>query len=189
MATTATLGKTAKGREEITTRKHNLSAGLRRMLVLIDGRHSKDALLHQFGAIGINEESITFLFDGNFIEMMGNAGAPPAAATPETPEHAQPAAVPDAAGKVVPDEPSIQSIARARYHAVYNFYTQTIKSTLGLRGLTLQLKVERASSVDDLRALRSVYLEAVLKSKGQEMARSLEHRLDELLDAAPASSG
>ncbi|AMP00909.1 hypothetical protein CAter10_3394 [Collimonas arenae] len=52
---------------------------------------------------------------------------------------------------------------------------------IGLRGYGLQLKVERASSVQDFRELRQAYLEAVLKSKGEEIARSLRGRLDQLL--------
>src|SRR5205807_9040454 len=38
---------------------------------------------------------------------------------------------------------------------------------------SLQLKVERAASIDDFRELRQAYVEAVLKSKGEE--RSEEH--------------
>ena len=65
--------------------------------------------------------------------------------------------------------------------AVREFYTQTIKSTLGLRGMMLQLKVEKCAGMDDLRELRDAYLEAVLKAKGREMALSLSGRLDQLL--------
>ena len=67
--------------------------------------------------------------------------------------------------------------------AVREFYTQTIKSTLGLRGMMLQLKVEKCAGIDDLRELRDVYLEAVQKAKGREMALSLPGRLDQLLGA------
>lgn len=68
-----------------------------------------------------------------------------------------------------------------RHMAVQAFYTQTIKSTLGLRGMMLQLKVEKCSGIEDFRELRDVYVEAVLKAKGSEMALSLSRRLDQLL--------
>lgn len=68
-----------------------------------------------------------------------------------------------------------------RHMALQAFYTQTIKSTLGLRGMMLQLKVEKCAGVEDFRELRDVYLEAVLKAKGREMALSLSGRLDQLL--------
>ncbi len=50
-----------------------------------------------------------------------------------------------------------------------------------MRGYGLQLKVERAGCIEDFRKLRYPYLEAVLKAKGKEMARSLRDRLNQLL--------
>jgi hypothetical protein len=73
-----------------------------------------------------------------------------------------------------------------RFRALYEFYNQTIKSTLGLRGFVLQLKVEKAASIDDFRELRLPYLQAVFKAKGREMALSLRDRLDQLLGGKPA---
>jgi hypothetical protein len=65
--------------------------------------------------------------------------------------------------------------------AVYDFYTRTIKSTIGLRGFTLQLKVEKAATLDDLRQLRNPYVEAVQKAKGRDKAALLAQQLDQLL--------
>nr|WP_315259633.1 hypothetical protein [uncultured Duganella sp.] len=69
-----------------------------------------------------------------------------------------------------------------RQLAVYDFYTKTIKSTIGLRGFTLQLKVEKAATLDDLRQLRNPYVEAVQKAKGRDKAALLAEQLDQLLD-------
>jgi hypothetical protein len=69
-----------------------------------------------------------------------------------------------------------------RFKAVHRFYNETIRSGLGLRGFALQLKVERADTLDDLRALREPYLEAVKKIQGQETARALDARLMSLLE-------
>lgn len=66
--------------------------------------------------------------------------------------------------------------------AVYDFYTKTIKSNIGLRGFTLQLKVEKAATLDDLRQLRNPYVEAVHKAKGRDKAALLAQQLDQLLD-------
>jgi hypothetical protein len=66
--------------------------------------------------------------------------------------------------------------------AVYDFYTKTIKSTIGLRGFTLQLKVEKAATLDELRQLRDPYVEAVQKAKGRDKAALLAEQLDQLLD-------
>jgi hypothetical protein len=75
----------------------------------------------------------------------------------------------------------------AQFQALYDFYNQTIKSTLGLRGMMLQLKVEKCANVSDFAALRQPYLEAVLKARGREMALSLRDRLDQLLGGRPAN--
>jgi hypothetical protein len=68
-----------------------------------------------------------------------------------------------------------------QFQALYNFFNETIRNVIGLRGFTMQLKVERASTIADFRALRQSYLEAVRKTKGAEMERSLRDRLDQLL--------
>ena len=68
-----------------------------------------------------------------------------------------------------------------QFQALYDFYNKTIKSTIGLRGFTLQLKVEKAACVEDFRDLRRPYLEAVLKAKGSELAQRLGEQLDQLL--------
>ncbi len=71
------------------------------------------------------------------------------------------------------------------FRHLYDFYNQTIKSTIGLRGIMLQLKVEKCNTIEDFRELRLPYLEAVLKAKGSEMAKSMRGRLDQLLGGKP----
>jgi hypothetical protein len=85
------------------------------------------------------------------------------------------------------DAASAPADQAGRFRALYDFYNQTIKSTIGLRGFVLQLKVEKAASIDDFRALRLQYLQAVLKAHGREMAVSLRDRLDQLLGGKPES--
>lgn len=93
------------------------------------------------------------------------------------------AAEPAPADAVVPE---VAAGAAAQFQSLYDFYNQTIKSTLGLRGMLLQLKAEKCASVADFAALRQPYLEAVLKARGREMALSLRDRLDQLLGGRPA---
>jgi hypothetical protein len=158
--------KTDKGREEIATRKYHLAPRLRTLLVLVDGKQGMEDLLKKVAGLGLHEDSITELLNNGFIESM--AAAPPAAA----PAPAEPEQTEDEA--ILPE-------GQNQYEAIYHFYTETIRNTIGLRGYALQLKVEKATSIDDFRALRQPYLEAVLKAKGNEMARSLRTRLDQLL--------
>jgi hypothetical protein len=68
-----------------------------------------------------------------------------------------------------------------RFDSVHKFYNETIRGNLGLRGFGLQLRVEKAGTLDDLRALRQPYLDAVKKTRGNEMAQALDVRLSSLL--------
>ena len=97
-------------------------------------------------------------------------------------EQGEPESVHEVGNEAAPEPvPAAPGISAEQFIAVREFYTQTIKSTLGLRGMMMLLKVEKCSGMDDLRKLRDVYLEAVLKAKGREMALSLSGRLDQLL--------
>lgn len=167
--------KTDKGREEISTRKYQLASRLRTLLVLVDGKQSKDELLKKVAGLGLTAENLDELINSGFIQAI--ASSAPTVATPADPVPAK-AAAPQAeiasASQVLPE-------GQNQFQAIYQFYTETIKSTIGLRGYPLQLKVEKATSIEDFRELRKPYLEAVLKAKGNEMARSLRDRLDQLL--------
>ena len=107
---------------------------------------------------------------------------------PDAP-HVMPSPVPDAdkpAGSTSQADIDAASIGILRdgetqFQALYNFFNETIRSSIGLRGFTMQLKVERASTIADFRLLRQPYLNAVLKAKGPEMEHSLRNRLDQLL--------
>lgn len=165
--------KTEKGREEIATRKHQLPTRMRTLLVMVDGKQTDEDLLKKVAGIGLSADSITELLDNGFIQAAAQLQPEPANAAP-----IQPAAPAEAS-----QAPTQAPDAASQFQAIYQFYTETIKSTIGLRGYSLQLKVEKAGSIEEFRALRDPYLEAVLKAKGKELARSLRARLDLLLYA------
>lgn len=177
---TDVFDKTDKGREEIATRVHQLPMRVRTLLLLIDGKHSASAILEKVTGIGITME--------HFQQLLGQGFIAPLPATPRIDGGTSPSApLP-----LNPPEPLAEEVplieGQTQFQAVYRFYTETIRSTLGLRGYMLQLKVEKAASVDELLALREPYLDAVHKAKGKEVARSLRDRLDQLLglgEAAP----
>ena len=189
---TSIYDKTAKGRDEIATRKHQLAPRMRTLLVLIDGRKSEEELLRSVSGLGLTAESIAELLAQDFIVLATSystivAPEPVAAAAPQPVPVPVPAPAPPlviaAAARA---ETEAQAVAPAQqFQSLYEFYNKTIKSNIGLRGFTLQLKVEKASSVDELRDLRRPYLEAVLKAKGSDIARKLASQLDQLLGNAP----
>lgn len=182
--TSTLFDKTDKGREEIATRKYQLASRLRTLLVLVDGKHSADDLLNKVAGIGLTQASMTELLENGFIQPVTVAPPPPPPETTPSMEAVSVAVSEIQTESALPD-------GQNQFQAIYHFYTQTIKSMIGLRGYALQLKVEKAGSIEDFRTLRQPYLEAVLKAKGDEAARSLRQRLDQLLylgESAPADT-
>lgn len=181
---TSIFDKTDKGREEIATRCYQLAPRMRSLLVLIDGKQEVELLLKKVAGLGLDQQHLAELLEAGFIQ---NVTQPSAAAEPQQSGNSVDA---PAAGEVSAADGTEQAAdgvdgvlpeGQTQFQAIYHFYNETIKSTIGLRGYGLQLKVERAESLADFRALRQAYLEAVLKAKGNEMARSLRNRLDQLL--------
>jgi hypothetical protein len=185
--------KTEKGQEEIQTRKHHLASRMRSLLVLVDGKSNGEALLKKVSGLGLTEQSLAELVEQGFIAPRTENKAEskteanlqqahitvtePASTTTTPASEAAPAEV--AQASTTPAAP--QSEDYSHYQVLYNFYTSTIKSVLGLRGYGLQLKVERCTTMDDFRALRQSYVDAIQKSQGPDMAISLANRLDALL--------
>ena len=165
--------KTDKGREEIATRKHHLAPRLRSLLVLVDGKHRTEDLLRKVAGLGLTEQALTELRENAFIEATDALPVAAAATTATAPAEPVETSAQSEAG---------DSLGESQFQTLYNFFTETIRSTLGLRGYALQLKVERCTSIDDFRMLRQGYLDAVLKAKGNEMMLSLRERLDQLLE-------
>jgi hypothetical protein len=168
---TSIYDKTAKGREEIATRCYHLAPRLRTLLVMVDGRRAEDELLRNVAGLGLNEASMAELVEQGYIRLTTSYAtmAEPEPAPPQEPvlSHAE------------AEEPSPSQADQ--FKSLYDFYNKTIKANIGLRGFTLQLKVEKAANVDELRALRRPYLEAVLKAKGRVIAAQLAEQLDKLM--------
>lgn len=165
---TSIYDKTSKGKEEIATRKYQLATRLRTLLVLVDGRRTEEELLRNVVGLGLDADALAQLVEHGYIVLATSyveAELPPAEAAAPTAAIPAPAQI-------------------AQFQSVYDFYNKTIKNTIGLRGFTLQLKVEKACSVDDLRELRQPYIEAVQKARGGETAAALARQLDQLLGAA-----
>jgi hypothetical protein len=174
---TSIYDKTAKGREEIATRKYQLAPRLRTLLVLVDGHKPEEELLRNVAGLGLTVNALQELLAQELIVLTTSY-----AVLPETVAAPAPVAQAEAETTSLPTVSQVQ-----QFQSVYDFYNKTIKSTMGLRGFTLQLKVEKAGTVDELRELRDPYLEAVQKAKGRDLAIQLAQQLDQLLGDSKAA--
>ncbi|HEU4373847.1 MAG TPA: hypothetical protein VFS02_10175 [Telluria sp.] len=192
---TCIYDKTEKGREEIATRKYHVAAKLRTLLVMIDGRQPLGSLMKNLGPLGLSEEHVDLLLGEDYIVLVGGGpvqeAAEPAAQRARAPVSARArmlarnAARQERMQSAERDEQPDVADEAIRFRALCAFYNETIKATLGLPGLPLQLKVEKAAVLGDLRALRLPFLQAALKAKGGDAALALRERLDDLLGGAP----
>ena len=191
---TTIYDKTDKGREELSTRKYQLAPRSRSLLVLVDGKQTAADLLKKIAGLGLNQQSIQDLLDQEFIAISQNAtpsAAPLLSPIPEIDATLGIAPEPSLNATPIIDEPSKPALMISenpeenamRFQALAKFFNETIKSTLGFRGFTLQLKVERAANLQDFEDLRNIYIEAVLKAKGKDVAGDLRIKLDQLLYA------
>ena len=169
---TSIYDKTTKGKEEIATRKYQLAPRLRTLLVLIDGRRTEEELLRNVAGLGLGASALAELLEHGYIVLATSYASLAEEPAPAELSLADPAQVPEPA-------------QIAQFQSIYDFYNKTIKNTIGLRGFTLQLKVEKASSVAELRELRHPYIEAVQKARGSETAAALARQLDQLLGITP----
>lgn len=207
--------KTDKGREEIATRKYQIPARMRTLLVLVDGRRPLESLLSNVAGLGLGAQHVDDLLAQQFIRLLPGsmpvatapgpaaADALPAsararaaarqaarlAALPATSEDSASAEVEQAIDDAIASSAPIASAAAAdpaeQFRQVYAFYNRNIKTVIGLRGVMLQLKVEKAVGLDELRELRTAFLQAAIKAKGGELALALREELDGMLGGAP----
>ncbi|MBI3228733.1 MAG: hypothetical protein HYZ45_00645 [Burkholderiales bacterium] len=202
MDNNAIFDKSDKGREEIITRKYRLAPRLRSLLVLIDGKKTAGELLQQVAGLGLDKNSLDQLYEEQFIEPSSTPlpmAKPMQTQAPQTPDEAAANASSDSTSNTPPSSASASSntanasnsgnglIGATQILALQTFFNTTIKSTLGFRGFTLQLKAERAVTLEDFQNLRQPYFDAVVKAKGQDMALALRDRLDQLISDAAQS--
>ena len=72
------LGKTDKGRAEIESRAHGLPMGVRKVLILADGKHTAAEILASAGASEQSEAALELLVQDGFVAPVGAGAAVPA---------------------------------------------------------------------------------------------------------------
>jgi len=203
--------KTEAGHEEIRTRARKLDQKLRALLLIVNGERVKSELFAQVSGLGVAEEAFDTLLALGLVEPMASANPAPAAvaaarpakpatqrAPAETNLFAAYSAFNTADGKGIDDvlaDTTIVAAAKAQpaasgksaptgtdsYQRLYHFFTDVIGNQLGLRGYVLQVKVEKASTLVELAALRDTLGAALQKAKGEITARAIVDQLDEML--------
>ncbi len=160
--------KTDAGKHEVAVRGR-LSQRARALLVMVDGAQPAGVLLDGLKNLGVTQDTFKELLALGLIHESGTAQAPP---PPQPPS----------GGDSAPAPPSdVTREMHERLHELHAFFNATVRETFGLRGFAMQLKVERAVTLEDFRGLRQPFIDAVRKSKGDTVAQVFAARLDALL--------
>jgi len=166
----AIWAKTDAGRHEIQARALVKERARRNLLLVIDGTRSEESLLA--GLAGIGPEDFRALAALQLIEPVSAlAGARDGASSRPAP--LGPASAPAPLGPATAP-PSAAPLDYAQFTAAL---TKIISSQLGLRGFTLTLAVEKASTIEELQAVAQRALDQIRERKGEAAASAARQTL------------
>ena len=148
--------KTDTGRAEMQSRALVKERPRRNLLLLIDGTKSEEMLLANLA--GISAQDFQELRKLDLI-------APAAGAV--TVGNAPRVATPDSARPTVPQALAASPLDYSQFTAAL---TQLISANLGLRGFTLTLAVDKASTIEELREVAQRVVEQIRERKGEAVA-------------------
>jgi hypothetical protein len=159
--------KTEAGRAEVQARALVKERLQRNLLLLIDGAKTEEMLLAH--VVGLKAEDFKYLESLNLIAPVSGASSSRSAAA-SAPSSAASSAEDRSNAPTEPmslppvDEPATDA---AQLSATL---TQLIANELGLRGFTLTLAVEKASTLEDLHGVAERVLEQIRERKGEAAA-------------------
>ena len=157
-------GKTDAGRLEMQTRALVKERARRNLLLLIDGVKSDAMLLG--GLAGITDADFEALHELGLIEPLAEAPARPHRGANVAAGGSAPTAAPAPAATAEPAAPA----APLDYGQFTAALTQMISAELGLRGFVLTLAVEKAGTIEELRAVADRTIAQIAERKGEARA-------------------
>ncbi|CAG2127203.1 hypothetical protein LMG31506_00380 [Cupriavidus yeoncheonensis] len=189
--------KTEAGLDEIKTRARKLDHKLRALLLIVNGERREQELLSQLDGMGVGSESLDQLAQMALVEAVPEAARTQPATSKAAPDAEDsnlfslyamrrveaPGSAQAPVAALAPasaDTPHSEADIRA-YQRLYHFFTDVVSQHLGLRGYVMQVKVEKATDLPSLIALRDPLHAALLKAKGEITAQAITGQLDELV--------
>lgn len=176
------IHKSDGGRMALAERNLNLPPPLRTLLLMIYGNKTVAHYNELASRMPAGREGFQQLVDMGLVEVVPTlgsmAGLPQTAAQAASQAANEPLVAPMA--DVVALEATHSLDEAAQQKLLYPEFVQAVAG-LGLRGVLLQMKVERAMSANELLALREPIEAAVRKSKGEPAGKEFASRVDALL--------
>lgn len=154
--------KTAKGIEEIETRKYKLPTRVRSVLILVFSSKAAAELQEQAAVIGAPGDFLETLVNGGFIEPVGGASPEPGAV----------AAAPVTEADMTPAD---------RFIAAHRMMEQTVTEAGGLRSYMFQLKLSKCGTGTELKNLLPEYEKFMVKHLGEGPSQVYLKELNRIL--------
>ena len=158
--------KTAAGRQEIEDRQRRLPAGLRSMLLMVDGQRGDDALAGLLSGLRAPPDALHQLQAMGLIEVIGG----------------QPTVLPPARATAGREQDA------ALYSQLYEAMSTAVTRHLGLKGYFLQLKIERCTDAAALEQLWPDLVSAIGKARSPALAERWLAEVRGLVTAPPAGA-
>lgn len=155
--------KTAAGRQEIEDRGRRLPAGLRSILLMVDGQRDDNELRGLLDGLRAPPDALQQLAALALIEVVGGSADPVPAPGLTTGREQDPAV----------------------YQQLYDAMSEAVRRHLGLKGYFMQLKIERCKDALSLERLCPELLEAVGKARSPALAQRWWQETQALLSPAP----
>lgn len=170
----AVYKKTEKGMNELLAPTPGIDVRLVSVLILVDGMRDAAEINRLAQQVNLPLDALDILFHGGYIDKKYKGSAAPAEA-----------AMPAATGPGASQKPVARSKLE-RFNAFYGYLVAQTKALLGLRGFMYQLRIERASTLLELKALIEPIGRAVEKRHGFEVAREFLRESERLAVSAIA---
>ena len=156
----AVYKKTEKGMNELLAPTPGIDVRLVSVLILVDGVRDESEVKQLAQEVNLPVDALEILFHGGFIDkkFKGSAGFADEKI--------------DTSAKPVPTKKLPASSKLEKFNALYAYLVNETKTLLGLRGFIHQLRIERASTLLELKALIEPIGKAIEKRHGHEVARN-----------------
>ena len=170
----AVYKKTEKGMDELLAPSPRINLPLISVLILVDGERDSLEVNRLAKEVNLPADALEILFHGGFIERKFKGTAEPVETKKE--QRRDP---------VVP-KPGNASTRLKGFNDLYSYLVEETKSLLGLRGFIYQLRIERATTLLELKALIEPIGETVLKKHGFDISKNFMRESERLAVAAIA---
>jgi hypothetical protein len=154
------FAKTELGSKELVERRLGLTIDVRRLLILVDGKHTVAQILARGQAFHADAAAFANLERAGLIERMFGARSSAQAEA----------------------EPVVRSVDEVtRFLNAQKAVSDAINDHLGFRGYLMMMRLQKAENLRDLHELLPDFAQAVVKRKGMDAATPIVSALEQLI--------